>query len=325
MVWCWSEYPELVQKYLGSVVPITDNFYATLNSAVFSDGSFVYVPPGVRCPMELSTYLVDIGVGQAPAGAKMRPRLAILAFHHQGDGIAHMRLTIARLGLPSAVIPMQGGLDIALETLEVAQGNHEFDAVGGQFHRRGKSGLEGGFGAGHIAQRDQGNAKVLAALGARPDELALLVCRRHSPQDVHRQIVLVFHKDGAFTDAMQRLYRAHGRPLGFEAQKRWCATPEPSFLADETYALLAARFPNLLLIEELPDGKRRIAVYASAGFRDHPKLKLAPLSQAMGGAVTRPAAKVTPLPPRPRPLPGRGCRRCAMVCGRTAWMSSGAT
>jgi len=50
------EYPELVRKYLGSVVPVTDNFYATLNSAVFSDGSFVYVPPGVRCPMELSTY-----------------------------------------------------------------------------------------------------------------------------------------------------------------------------------------------------------------------------------------------------------------------------
>ena len=50
------EHPELVRKYLGSVVPSTDNFYATLNSAVFSDGSFVYVPPGVRCPMELSTY-----------------------------------------------------------------------------------------------------------------------------------------------------------------------------------------------------------------------------------------------------------------------------
>jgi len=49
-------HPELVRKYLGSVVPPTDNFYATLNSAVFSDGSFVYVPPGVRCPMELSTY-----------------------------------------------------------------------------------------------------------------------------------------------------------------------------------------------------------------------------------------------------------------------------
>lgn len=50
------EHPELVKKYLGSVVPVTDNFYATLNSAVFSDGSFVYIPPGVRCPMELSTY-----------------------------------------------------------------------------------------------------------------------------------------------------------------------------------------------------------------------------------------------------------------------------
>src|SRR6476620_3114855 len=49
-------HPELVRKYLGSVVPVTDNFYATLNSAVFSDGSFVYIPPGVRCPMELSTY-----------------------------------------------------------------------------------------------------------------------------------------------------------------------------------------------------------------------------------------------------------------------------
>jgi Fe-S cluster assembly protein SufB len=50
------EHPELVRKYLGSVVPYTDNFYATLNSAVFSDGSFAYVPKGVRCPMELSTY-----------------------------------------------------------------------------------------------------------------------------------------------------------------------------------------------------------------------------------------------------------------------------
>ena len=49
-------HPELVKKYLGSVVPTTDNFYATLNSAVFSDGSFVYIPPGVKCPMELSTY-----------------------------------------------------------------------------------------------------------------------------------------------------------------------------------------------------------------------------------------------------------------------------
>jgi len=51
-----KEYPELVKKYLGSVVPVTDNYYAALNSAVFSDGSFVYIPKGVRCPMELSTY-----------------------------------------------------------------------------------------------------------------------------------------------------------------------------------------------------------------------------------------------------------------------------
>ncbi|MBL1235378.1 MAG: Fe-S cluster assembly protein SufB [Rhodobiaceae bacterium] len=50
------EHPELVKKYLGSVVPKSDNYYATLNSAVFSDGSFVYIPKGVRCPMELSTY-----------------------------------------------------------------------------------------------------------------------------------------------------------------------------------------------------------------------------------------------------------------------------
>ncbi len=51
-----KEHPELVQKYLGSVVPHSDNFFAALNAAVFSDGSFVYVPKGVRCPMELSTY-----------------------------------------------------------------------------------------------------------------------------------------------------------------------------------------------------------------------------------------------------------------------------
>ena len=51
-----QEHPELIKKYIGSVVPVTDNYFAALNSAVFSDGSFVYVPKGVRCPMELSTY-----------------------------------------------------------------------------------------------------------------------------------------------------------------------------------------------------------------------------------------------------------------------------
>merc|ERR1712113_321791 len=51
-----QSYPNLVKKYLGSVVPVNDNFYATLNSAVFTDGSFVFVPEGIKCPMELSTY-----------------------------------------------------------------------------------------------------------------------------------------------------------------------------------------------------------------------------------------------------------------------------
>src|SRR5262249_49442676 len=61
-----KNHPELVQKYLGSVVPYSDNFFATLNSAVFTDGSFVYVPRGVRCPMELSTYfrINDAKTGQ---------------------------------------------------------------------------------------------------------------------------------------------------------------------------------------------------------------------------------------------------------------------
>jgi len=61
-----KEHPDLVRKYLGSVVPVRDNFYAALNSAVFTDGSFCYIPPGVRCPMELSTYfrINEAGTGQ---------------------------------------------------------------------------------------------------------------------------------------------------------------------------------------------------------------------------------------------------------------------
>src|SRR5690606_4369482 len=64
-----------------------------------------------------------------------------------------------------------------------------------------------------------------AALGARPEELVLLVCRRHSPADLHRQVVLVFQPNRGLTEALTRLYRAHGRPLGFEGQQRWCAIP----------------------------------------------------------------------------------------------------
>src|ERR1035437_9135956 len=61
-----QEHPELVKKYMNSVVPYTDNFYAALNSAVFTDGSFCYIPKGVRCPMELSTYfrINSAGTGQ---------------------------------------------------------------------------------------------------------------------------------------------------------------------------------------------------------------------------------------------------------------------
>ena len=61
-----KEHPELIKKYLGTVVPTTDNYYATLNSAVFSDGSFCYIPKGVKCPMELSTYfsINEAGTGQ---------------------------------------------------------------------------------------------------------------------------------------------------------------------------------------------------------------------------------------------------------------------
>ncbi|MEM6645664.1 MAG: Fe-S cluster assembly protein SufB, partial [Bacteroidota bacterium] len=61
-----EKHPELIQKYMGSVIPYTDNFYACLNSAVFSDGSFCYIPKGVRCPMELSTYfrINEAGTGQ---------------------------------------------------------------------------------------------------------------------------------------------------------------------------------------------------------------------------------------------------------------------
>src|ERR671939_1292733 len=61
-----KDYPELIKKYLGSVVPVNDNYFAALNSAVFSDGSFVFIPKGVRCPMELSTYfrINAAGTGQ---------------------------------------------------------------------------------------------------------------------------------------------------------------------------------------------------------------------------------------------------------------------
>ena len=74
-----KEHPELVKKYLGSVVPYTDNFFACLNSAVFTDGSFVYIPKGVRCPMELSTYfrINARNTGQFPPQCRSQSRICI--------------------------------------------------------------------------------------------------------------------------------------------------------------------------------------------------------------------------------------------------------
>lgn len=147
-----------------------------------------------------------------------------------------------------------------------------------------------------------------AALGARPEELALMVCRRHSPDDLHRQIVLVFQRDPGLADALAKLYRARGRPIGFEAEQRWCAIPEPAFLADETFALLAAKYPTLLLIEESdpPGGPMRIEVLASGGFNSHPKLNIAPLQAARAApkAAPRKPATVMPMPAR-KPAPPR--------------------
>ncbi len=78
-----QEHPELVRQYLGTVVPTTDNFYAALNSAVFSDGSFCYVPKGVRCPMELSTYFRINAEGYRPvrthADRRRRRRIRFLS------------------------------------------------------------------------------------------------------------------------------------------------------------------------------------------------------------------------------------------------------
>lgn len=146
-----------------------------------------------------------------------------------------------------------------------------------------------------------------AAIGAKPAEVALMVVRRYRPDDKHRQIVLVFQQDPAFATALAKLYAARGKPLGFEAQNRWCAIPEPGFLAEETYAVLAARFPTLLLIEESPEGPR-IAVHASTGFKQHPRLKLSPLppipkpAAAPQPEASKPAAKPTAkvLPLRPK-------------------------
>jgi Fe-S cluster assembly protein SufB len=79
-----QEHPELVRKYLGSVVPYSDNFFAALNAAVFSDGSFCYIPKGVRCPMELSTYFRINAAETGSSGRCLSPTKARLSATSRG-------------------------------------------------------------------------------------------------------------------------------------------------------------------------------------------------------------------------------------------------
>jgi len=128
-----------------------------------------------------------------------------------------------------------------------------------------------------------------AAIGAKPGELALMVVRRYQPTDRDRQIVIVYQQDAGFSGQVRRLYAARGKPLGFEAQNRWCTIPEPHLLRGETFALLAARFKTLLLIEETGDGPS-LVVFASQGFQQRPGLKLAPLPKPPPKPVLKPAS-----------------------------------
>ena len=95
-----QNHPDLVRKYLGSVVPYTDNFFATLNSAVFTDGSFCYIPKGVRCPMELSTYFRINTAGHRPvrADADRRRRRRVRQLPRRLHGADARRESAARRG-----------------------------------------------------------------------------------------------------------------------------------------------------------------------------------------------------------------------------------
>ena len=84
-----QNHPELVKKYMGSVVPMSDNFYAALNSAVFTDGSFCYIPPGVRCPMELSTYfrINEANTGQFERTLVIADKGSYVRLHKTSDRV----------------------------------------------------------------------------------------------------------------------------------------------------------------------------------------------------------------------------------------------
>ncbi len=135
-----QKHPELIRKYLGSVVPYTDNFYATLNSAVFSDGSFAYIPPGVRCPMELMTYF---RINQADTGQFERT----LIIADKGSYVSYLEGCTApsrkKNQLHAAVVEL-----IALDDAEIKYSTlqnwfpGDADGVGGVFNfvtKRGKA------------------------------------------------------------------------------------------------------------------------------------------------------------------------------------------
>jgi Fe-S cluster assembly protein SufB len=126
-----QKHPELVEKYLGSVVPIGDNFYAALNSAVFTDGSFVYVPKGVRCPMELSTYF---RINEAKTGQFERT----LIIADDGAYVSYLEGCLPGWEVVSCGDEMRSIRDIAIDDLVLNERGEE--AAVGKIMRRGYRG-----------------------------------------------------------------------------------------------------------------------------------------------------------------------------------------
>ena len=107
-----QKHPELVQKYLGSVVPYADNYYATLNSAVFSDGSFAYIPKGVRCPMELMTYF---RINALDSGQFERT----LIIAEEGSYVSYLEGCTAPMRDDQSASCGGGGIDYALDDAQI--------------------------------------------------------------------------------------------------------------------------------------------------------------------------------------------------------------
>src|SRR5229473_4624063 len=165
-----QKHPELVQKYLGSVVPYTDNFFAALNAAVFTDGSFVYVPKGVRCPMELSTYF---RINAADSGQFERT----LIIADEGSYVSYLEGCTAptrdKNQLHAAVVELVAHDNAEGEFYSVALSNHWQQAdTGTKMIHIGKNTrstiIAKGISAGHGQNTYRGGVKVLkGAVGAR--------------------------------------------------------------------------------------------------------------------------------------------------------------